>query len=892
MGEISAFESTLMKLLEARIMRGPNYWSGYRKKVIVLKIDLEELEDFPTNKIEGFYERLSEAMPSLYEHQCSEHRRGGFFERVRTGTWMGHVIEHLAIELQSLAGMYCGYGRTRSARARGIYHVVFEYEHEQAGLFAAEESVNLALALVNNESYDLNSTIGELKQIKLKYDLGPSTGALMREAQERRIPVTYLRPESLVVFGQGIHQRRMRATIASTTSVLAVDIACNKEDTKRLLARADVPLAPHRLVSDMEDLDEAIADIGFPLVVKPVDGNHGRGITTNISSREEAIAAFEAALLISPKIMIEKFIPGIDYRFLVINYKLVAVAKRTPALVIGDGYSSIEKLVEKTNNDPERGDGHAKALTKIKLDEKTLAVLAKKNLDPASILPLGEVLLLRETANLSTGGTSRDVTDLVHPNNKILAERIARLIGLDICGIDMMAQDITIPVREGTGAVLEVNACPGIRMHLSPSRGFGRNVAGPIVEMLFPPGAQSRIPLVAITGTNGKTTTTRLIAHLAKYAGYQVGFCTTDGVYIRDEMIRSGDCTGAKSAETILLDPGVDFAVLECARGGILRSGLGFDHCDVSVITNISEDHVGLEDVESITEMAKVKAVVAESTFDDGYAILNADDDLVYDLQYELHCRVALFSMVENNNRVLDHCANGGIACVIEKGYVTVYKGQWKTRIEKVERIPICFGGRATLMIKNVLPAVLAAMVRNFSIENIREGLLSFIPSHEKTPGRMNLFRFRDFELMVDYAHNAGSFADLKHFMENTPASQKIGIITAVGDRRDEEIRNVGFHAAQLFDKLIIRHDKDLRGRVAGELTQLLMSGIRNASPGIEVAVIPDELEAIRYAMEQAPKNAFIVVFTEDVWKSTSFAAAELAKEKELKNRIDQIHAA
>lgn len=870
-----------MNIVNLRVMRGPNYWSNYRHKVIVLKLDLEELEEQPTNLIDGFAERLKALVPSLYEHRCSEGHAGGFFERVEKGTWMGHVVEHLALELQSLAGIEVGYGRTRSNGKKGVYYVIYSYEVESAGIYAGEAAVEICDALAKNEPVDINAVISRIKQLCKRDGLGPSTLAIIQEAKSRRIPVRELGQGSLVMLGHGVNQRRIQASICCNTSCIAVDLVSDKERTKKLLGEAHIPVAPGMTVYDEQDLEEAIEEIGFPLVVKPVDGNHGRGITINIQSKEEALAAFYLAKQISTRVIVESFVQGSDYRFLVVNYKLVAVAKRTPAMVMGDGVSTIAQLVEKTNADPERGEGHEKTLTKIVVDESTETLLKSQGLTLENVLPLGEILFLKQTANLSTGGTARDVTDYVHPHNAFMAERIARITGLDICGIDIMARDVAIPITNETGAVLEVNAAPGLRMHLAPHKGLARNVAAPILDMLYPKGKAARIPIVAITGTNGKTTTTRLVAHIAKQAGKNVGYTTTDGIYVHDRLIHAGDCTGAVSAETVLAEPTVDFAVLECARGGILRNGLGFDQCDVSIVTNVMEDHIGLGDIETLEEMAKVKAVVPRSTAPNGYAILNADDDAVYDMSYEVDSNIALFSIYENNPRVLAHCEEGGLAAIIEKGYVTICRGQWKMRVEKVEHIPICFSGRATNMIKNVLPAVLAAVAQEIDLESIRAALTSFIPSPSTTPGRMNLFRFRDFELMIDYAHNGGSLMDMKHFMESTPASVRIGIITAVGDRRDEEIRNVGFCAAQVFDELIIRHDKDMRGRDPGQMTQLLIEGIRRAKPEMTVRVIPDELEAIRIAMQTAPKNAFIAVFTEDVWSSIGFVAEQQAKEKQ-----------
>lgn len=867
-----------MKILETKVMRGPNFWSNYRKKLIVLKLDIGELENYPTNKIDGFAERIEQLIPSLYHHECSEGHPGGFFHRVETGTWMGHVIEHIALEIQSLAGMDCGFGRTRSTNTSGVYYVVFSYEHEKAGLYAAKAAVNIAQALIDGEAYDLEKDIEELKYMNRRLSFGPSTHSIVAEATKRRIPFKRLSAGSLVTFGYGNKQQRIRATITGNTSGIGIDMAGDKDETKRILQNAYISTPKGILIEDETDLREALETIHFPVVLKPVDGNHGRGITTNIHSIEEAVSAFHIAKGISHEVIVEEFIQGFDYRFLVINYKLVAVAKRTPAMVMGDGKSSIATLIEQTNKDPKRGNGHENVMTQIVVDEVTEHILEKKKVTLSHVLPLGEILFLKDTANISTGGTSTDVTDLVHPENVFMAERVARLLNLDICGIDVVAKDINIPLTKEVGGIVEVNACPGLRMHLSPSKGLARNVAEPIVDMLFPNQSNGRIPIVAVTGTNGKTTTTRLLAHIAKYAGHKVGYTTTEGIYIQDKAINMGDCTGPVSAEAVLYDPTIDFAVLECARGGILRSGLGFDNCDISIVTNVTEDHIGLKDIHSLEDLARVKAVVAKSTYDHGYSILNADDDLVYGMSRKLSCNIALFSIQENNERVLEHCKNGGMAAIIEKGYLTICKGEWKTRIEKIAHIPLSLQGRAECMIKNILPAALAAVIQGFNMEDIRAALKSFIPSAEQTPGRMNIFKFEQFEVMIDYAHNPDGFTQLKKFMDKTQASVKVGVLSATGDRRDEDILSVGKLSAQIFDEIIIKHDKDLRGRTRDEITKLLLEGIYSERK-LPVQIISNEFDSIQYMLDHAKPGSFNVVLADDVMKTIEYIKNAQAKE-------------
>ncbi|MFN7847343.1 MAG: cyanophycin synthetase [Bacteroidota bacterium] len=854
-----------MKIIDIKAMRGPNYWSIRRHKLIVMKIDLEEMEEMPTNKIDGFAERLEKMFPTMYEHQCSENKPGGFFQRVQEGTWMGHVIEHVALEIQTLAGMDTGFGRTRTTGEHGIYNVVFNYEEEKVGIYAAKAAVRICQAIADNQNYDLADDIQTMREIREDERLGPSTGSIVDEAKSRGIPWIRLNRHSLVQLGYGVNQKRIQATVSSTTSNIAVEIACDKEETKNLLEAASIPIPRGTIIYDEEDMDAAIKRIGYPIVMKPVNGNHGRGATINIQNREQAVEALAAAKKISRGVICEKFITGFDFRLLVINYKLVAAAKRTPACVVGDGKSTIKELIDIVNSDPRRGYGHEKVLTAIKLDEMTMNILKDKNLTLEEVLPKDEILYLKKTANLSTGGTSTDVTDIVHPYNVFMAERIAKIIGLDICGIDIMAPDLSTPIKENGGAVLEVNAAPGFRMHIAPAEGLARNVAEPVIDMLYPPGSTARIPIIAVTGTNGKTTTTRLMAHIVKTMGHKVGFTTTDGIYVQNRMLEQGDCTGPVSAEFILKDPTVDFAVLECARGGILRAGLGFHKCDIAIVTNVAADHLGLKDINTLEDMARVKAVVPESVMPGGYAILNADDDLVYNMRKSLDCKVALYSLDENNPRIIEHCNRGGLAAIVENGYVTICKGTWRIRVDKVVNIPLTFSGKAIFMIQNILPTLIAGFIRNFKIEDLRLALETFIPSPTQTPGRMNLFQFKKFQVMVDYAHNTAGFQAVGKFLDKIEAAPKIGIIAGVGDRRDEDIYNLGKQAAHMFDKIIIRQDKNLRGRSEQEIIDLMTKGIAEIDIKKLDKVIPTEREAIDYVLNTAPKGAFITICSDVV---------------------------
>ncbi len=871
-----------MKIIDIKVLRGPNYWSIRRPKLIQLKLDLEEMEDLPTNKIPHFKEKLETLLPTLYEHRCSEGVPGGFLLRVEEGTWMGHVIEHVALELQTLAGMDMGFGRTRSTGKKGEYFVVFDYMEEEAGVFAARSAFNLVKHIIDSSPYNMETDIQRMREIREDTRLGPSTGSIVEEAEKRGIPYIRLNKNSLVQLGYGIHQKRIRATIASTTSCIAVDIAGDKEETKNLLSAAEIPVPKGKIIYRDQTVDDILASVDFPFVIKPIDGNHGKGATTNITTREQADTALAAAREYGRSVICEKFITGYDFRILVINYKFVCAALRTPASAKGDGEHTIQWLVEKENADPKRGYGHEKVLTQIKIDGFTKKMLDEKGYDLNTIPPKGELVLLKPTANLSTGGTSTDVTEKVHPVNIFMAERIARIIGLDICGIDVMAKDLKTPITENGGAVLEVNAAPGFRMHIEPSEGLPRNVAEPVVDMLFPKGSEGRIPIIAVTGTNGKTTTTRLVAHIAKSAGKKVGYTTSEGVYIQNQLMMRGDCTGPVSSQFVLKDPTVDFAVLECARGGILKSGLAFNHCEVAIVTNVAEDHMGLGGINTLEQMAKLKSVVPETVVAHGFAVLNAEDDLVYAMKKDLKCNIALFSMDESNKRIKEHSKRGGLSAVFENGNITILKGNWKIRVMNVKDIPITFEGKATHNINNCLPAVLAAyLYRDITIDDIRSALTSFIPSSTHTPGRLNFFNFKNFTFLADFAHNPHGLLLLCDFIRKLDYPKKIGVISGTGDRRDEDIRELGEISAKYFDEIIIRCDKNLRGRDAGEIIGLLQEGIQKVNPKLPTMVIEDENEALEYIYSHPQKGALYTIMCDVV-------AGALDKIKELKEKEDR----
>ena len=860
-----------MKILQTQTLRGPNYWSIRRSKLILIRLDLEDLADRPSNTIPGFYDSLVAVLPSLEEHHCSPGCKGGFLSRVREGTMMGHIIEHVALELQTLAGMPVGFGRTRETATAGIYQVAIEYQVETAGRYAVRAALRLCQSIIETGTYspaELQKDLADAIDLRNEAAMGASTDALVKEAQILGIPWMHLETCDLFQLGYGKYQKRVQAALTSNTNIIGVELACDKEKTKKILAGMGIPVPLGMTIYSFNELKDAIDKLGYPIVIKPLNGNHGRGITIDIQDWEHAGIGYDRAREISKGVIVEHFYQGRDHRILVVNHKVVAVAERVPAHVVGDGIATISALVERENQDPRRGDGHDNMLTKIELDDSTAEMLSRQGWTLDTILPADRVCYLRATANLSTGGIAIDRTDEIHPDTLWLAERVSHIIGLDVAGIDVITTDITKTLAEADGTIVEVNAAPGLRMHISPSQGVGRNVAAPILNMLFPPGTPTRIPIVAITGTNGKTTTTRLIAHIFSQVYNAVGFTTTDGIYIGDRLLEKGDTTGPQSAQIILQDPTVDIAILETARGGILRSGLAFQHCDVGVVLNVAADHLGLGGIDTIDQMARVKGVIAEAVHVDGYAVLNADDERVAAMAKDVPGKVAYFSMNPDSPLVRSHVQRGGIAAVYAEDYLTILQQDWVHRIEKVERVPVTLGGRAPFMIANALAASLAAFVQGVNVEHIRAALRSFKASVEQTPGRMNLFNLGRYHALVDYAHNPAGYAAVGSFVKNWPG-HAIGVVGGPGDRRDEDLMELGKLSATFFDRIIVKEDDDTRGRPWGDAAEFIVQGIEQANTATN-AVVPhsimlNEAEAIEWALDNAPDNALVTIFPDDV---------------------------
>ncbi|MEJ7837569.1 MAG: cyanophycin synthetase [Thermomicrobiales bacterium] len=862
----------MIEIRETTVFRGPNLWA--RMPVIRYLVDIGELEDRPSNKIPGFYEKITELIPSLYDHGCSIGKPGGFLQRLREGTWMGHVLEHVALELQNLSGAEVARGKTRTSGERGLYHVVFAYDQEDVGLAAGALSVRVLNNLIygSEPAFDFVSELeNNVIRVSEKLAYGPSTGAIVTEATRRGIPVIRLDPRrSLVQLGHGKYQRRIWATVTSDTANIAVDIASNKELTNRLLHEVGIPVPRGQVVTTVEEALRAAKRIGFPVVLKPLDGNHGRGVCINLTTDQEVREGFAVAIAESRGdiVMVESYITGKDYRILVVNNEVVAVAERVPAHVVGDESSSVQELIEAANADPRRGVGHEKILTRIHVDNATMELLARDGLTLATVPETGAVIQLKLTGNMSTGGTSIDRTDDIHPDNVEIARQAAMVVGLDIAGIDLITEDISKTVRQTGGAICEVNAGPGFRMHTNPTEGHPRHVGRAVVDMLFPRTAPSRVPIVAVTGTNGKTTTSRMIAHIMKTAGKTVGLTTTDGIYIDGTQIMAGDMSGPTSARMVLKNPTIDYAVLETARGGILRSGLGFDRANIAVVTNVSSDHLGLKGIDTLGELARVKAVVPQSVLRDGASVLNADNEWTVEMTRYARGEILFFSMDENNPVIRDHIRERGKAVLLRETrqgeMITVVEHRRETSLLLASQIPATFEGRARVNIANALAAASAALADDVPLDYIRQALRSFSSSFFQTPGRFNLLDLAGKRIVVDYCHNVAGLEGLADFVHRMGAERTVAVISMPGDRSDGDMNIFGELAGKTFDRIIIREDDDTRGRAPGEIAGILKDAvIRGGRASADVEIVLDELEASKTAVDTSEKSDLVVLMVD-----------------------------
>jgi cyanophycin synthetase len=872
-----------MHIVDKAVYVGPSLYAHF--PVIRLDIDLGELEQWPSVKLgRGFTDGLIAALPGLQEHGCSYGEAGGFIRRLTEdeGTWMGHILEHVAIELQNVAGEPVTFGKTRSNEATGQYHVIYQYEQEDVGVEAGRLGLMLLHSLLPPTlrpdgavppDFDFAAERDEFIRYAQLRHLGPSTMSLVRAAEEREIPWIRLNEQSLIQFGHGRYQQRIQATVTSRTSHIAVELASDKEETNRILGNLGLPVPRQRLVQGAEDAVEAAERIGYPVVVKPYNANHGRGITIHVTTPEGVRAAFEVAREHSRSVIVESFIAGDDHRMLVIDGRLVAVSKRVPGHVVGDGVHTIEELVEEVNQDPRRGIGHEKVLTRLTFDHQAETMLEGKGYTRESVPAAGERVFLRSTGNLSTGGTATDLTDLVHPDNVEMATRAVKAIGLDIGGVDFLSTDVTESYKEVGGAICEINAAPGFRMHMAPSEGRPRDVAGPVMDMLFPPGTPTRIPIAAITGTNGKTTTARMLAHIQKLAGHHVGLTSTDGVYIDGQRTVGGDMTGPVATRMVLSDPSVDVAVLEVARGGLLRAGMGVRHCDVGAVLNVKSDHLGLRGIGTLDQLAQVKRIVVEVT--SGTAVLNADDPLCLKMgDYTEAEHLCYVTMDPTHELVGEHIKAGGRGVVLESGIkgqmITIYDRGAHIPLLWTHLIPATLEGRATHNVQNAMFAAAMAFSMGLKLEDIRHGLRTFDTTFFQAPGRMNIYDEHPFKVILDYGHNPAAvevMCDLIGRLDVT--GRRICVLAAPGDRRDEDIKDIGRIAAGRFDRYICRRDDQLRGRKPDEVPNLLRDAlVEHGTPSEQVAVIPDEQAAVDAALREGQPGDLVLIFADAITRS------------------------
>ena len=877
-----------MKILERSVYVGPSLYAHF--PVIRLEVDLGPLEEWPTVRLgETFISALLAALPGLAEHTCSYDEAGGFLRRCREdeGTWLGHVLEHVAIELQHIAGRHVTFGKTRSLDRPGLYQVIYEYEEETVG----HEAANLALTLIQSllppelrttgavpPDFDFEQEKESFIRFTQRRELGPSTASLVSAAQDRGIPWIRLNSFSLVQFGHGKYQQRIQATVTSRTPHISVELASDKEETNKILGILGLPVPKQRLTSSEGEAVRAARYIGYPVVVKPYNGNHGRAVAIHLTDDEQVRAAFRAAQEVSRSVIVESYITGDDHRMVVVNGRLVAVAKRVPGHVVGDGAHTIEELVAIVNSDPRRGVGHEKVLTRIEFDAQADRLLADKGYTRQTVPGAGEMVFLRSTGNLSTGGTAIDVTDLVHPDNEEMAVRTVKAIGLDVGGVDFLSPDITVSYKENGAAICEVNAAPGFRMHVAPSEGKPRDVAGAVLDMLFQPGNPFRIPIAVVTGTNGKTTTARMLAHIHKLAGRCVGLTTTDGVYIDGQCTVKGDMTGPTATRMVLKDPDVDVAVLEVARGGLLRAGMGTRFVDVACVLNVQSDHLGLKGIDTLEQLAEVKRIPIEVAKDT--AVLNADDPLVLRMADHTDAKnICYVTMNPTHSLVRDHIRHGGRAVSLETGVngqmITIYDHGTHIPLLWSHLVPATLEGRAVHNVQNAMFAAAMAFSMGVKLEDIRHGLRTFDSTFFQTPGRMNVFDELPFKVILDYGHNPSAVEAMCQLVERLDVTgRRIVVLAAPGDRRDQDIRAIAKICAGRFDHYICRRDDSLRGRRPDEVPcmlhdTLLADGVESA----QVQIIPDEQEAIDTALRMGHPGDVLLIFVDAIargWKQVT----------------------
>jgi cyanophycin synthetase len=854
-----------MKIEDIRFIPGPNLY--LHRPVMVMRLHLEEHAGKESYEFPGLTERLLNLLPGLNEHHCAKGEPGGFVERLHGGTYIGHVVEHSAIEMSTLAGLKTNRGQTVYA-ADGVYDVIVECGNEAAMKHLLRTGVDLVQSLIEGKPFSHEEAVAHAKELIARTGLGASTRSLVEAAEARDIPYYRLNGASLVQLGTGRHLKRVQATITEQTSCIGVDIASDKELTKDLLHMAAIPVPYGGVATTEEEAVARFRDVEGPVVVKPLDGNQGKGVSLNLVTESEVRAAFRIAAEHSPDVIVENYIEGRHYRVLVVGGQVAAAAERTPAHVVGDGVQTIKQLIALENENPLRGDGHEKPLTKIRVDDVMISRLARDGRALGDVPHKGEIVMLRDNANLSTGGIATDVTGALHPTVAEVAVRAARIVGLDVCGLDLVCPDIEKPFDESCSAIIEVNAAPGIRMHNSPSVGEPRRVGDAILDMLYPPGELSRIPVIAITGTNGKTTTTRMIANVIQSTGVTVGMTSTDGIYIDGKCIAKGDTTGPRSARAILCDPGVDVAVLETARGGMVRGGLGYDWADVGIITNVQPDHIGQDGIERVEDLIRIKSLIAERVRPGGTVILNADDPHIGELPKKLKSRhrqgrkFVFFSLLPDSRNMRRHLSEGGTGYYLRDGIIYEANGDRTRPMMRADSIPVTMHGAALFHVANSMAAIAACRAYGMSQEKIVHALREF-RSDLHNPGRVNLYQVGQGYVLVDYGHNPHSFAAICEMAGRLPNRRVTGVVGVPGDRNDEIVSESGKVAAEGFHRLIVKEDTDLRGRSKGEVAGLLQRAIHTRCPDKECRIIHNECEALETALKEIQDGELVVVFFE-----------------------------
>lgn len=866
-----------MKILSIQSIKGRNIYS--HRPVIKMILDIRDFYKLPTKEVKGFNTTLLEIFPGIKKHYCSLGYEGGFVDRLNEGTYAAHVVEHLALELQSINGYDVFYGKTRTILEPSVNYIVFEYINERCGIESAKAAVEIVNKLYKKQKPDIEKIFKNLEKVAAEFELGPSTKSIVNEAKQRGIPVSRIGDDSVLQLGYGKYARKLSAALTDASSCISVDIAGNKHLTKQILNNNGIPTPHGEVVYSEEEAIEIARDIGYPVVVKPCDVNQGKGVTLDISADDQVVEAYKGALKFSKSIIVERFIKGRDYRVLVVGDKVVAVSERKPPKIIGDGEHSLRELVEQENKNPLRGEGHEKPLTKIKIDPVVLQTLSLKGINENYIPSKGESIILRGNGNLSTGGQARDCTDEIHPLNKLAAIKAAKAIGLDIAGIDITTADISVPISHDNGAIIEVNAAPGLRMHLYPSEGQSRNVARDIVEMLFPKNKPYSIPIISITGTNGKTTTTRLVRHVLAMMDLKVGMTSTSGVFIDNECILKGDNTGPVSAGLVLSHKDVEVAVLETARGGIVRRGLGYDLADIGAVVNISEDHIGLDNLNSLEDLAFVKSLIVEAVKPNGYAVINAETEMSEYILRRAKSPVILFGRDRHNRLLAEHIKSGGIAVYVREGIMFIQDNNKIIPILISDEIPITMKGIVECNLENSLAAVSILYGLKVPVNIIRKGLMSFKPDMENNPGRFNIFDMGDFKVMLDYGHNAASYKAVIQSIKGIGANRYVGIVGMPGDRLDKNIKEVGELCSMFFNKIYIKEDRDLRGRSPGEVSEILFQTIiKNGLDEKYIEKIYSETEALEKAIIDAKPGDLIVMFYEEF----DFAADLVCKFKKI----------